>query len=42
MKNKQFVAVSRDSGDKQSYDIAVAVATIQQILSDIQERLFTK
>ena len=42
MRSKQFVAVPRDSGDKQSYDKAAAITTIQQILSDIQERLFTK
>ena len=42
MNDDKFVVVTRDTGDKMSCDVAVAIETVKQLLVDVQKRLFDK
>ena len=42
VKQKQLVAVRRDTGDKLTYSLSDAVKSLQDLLTNIQDSMFSK
>ena len=42
VRDEKYVVVLRDTGEKQSHDVAKATEMVPQLLHELQERLYDK